>query len=66
MASKLREVNVTLQTLQNDSNCSEPHAFFTRGEIGPSHVSDFFFSFNHIGLLVCESKVDPKAITEIQ
>ena len=64
MASALREVNVTLA---KDTSCSEPHAFFSLGEIGPAEVSDknmihVFFLYWPTCTLV---KVDPQAISEI-
>ncbi|CAL8396028.1 unnamed protein product [Boreogadus saida] len=45
--SELREVNLTLA---KDTSCPEPHAFFSLGEIGPSHGDSG-------GPLVCEGEV---------
>ncbi|XP_056460407.1 granzyme G-like [Gadus chalcogrammus] len=47
LVRELREVNLTLA---NDTSCPEPHAFFSLGEIGPSHVDSG-------GPLVCEGEV---------
>ena len=44
---ELREVNLTLA---KDTSCPEPHAFFSLGEIGPSHVSDK--NIIHVYLLI--------------
>jgi hypothetical protein len=47
LASELMEVNLTLA---KDTSCPEPHAFFSLGEIGPSHVSDK--NISHVYLLI--------------
>ncbi|CAL8396029.1 unnamed protein product [Boreogadus saida] len=47
LARELMEVNLTLA---KDTSCLEPHAFFSLGEIGPSHGDSG-------GPLVCEGEV---------